>query len=145
MKGFSSEITYSKNFEISGLESGHWESVLYESGYDTYGSKFVTMDFKIGDCYFDVLIENDGTFTFNEKSPKFNYKMDLKNTSKYTYNKIKNFIENENKSPLEKFIYLANVCYELSKIAGLKDVAKVLKEELSPKHLNEIYFSIISK
>jgi len=140
MKVFSSEITYSKDFEISG-----WESVFYASGYDTYGSKFVTIDFKIGDCYFNVLIENDGTFTFDEKSPKSNYKMDLKNTSKYTYNKIKNFIENENKSPLEIFIYLAKVFYELSKIAGLKDVEKVLKEELSPKHLNEIYFSIISK
>jgi len=129
---------YSKFFDIK--ITGHLENVSYERN-DSDVDKIIKLQFTIDDCAFELDITNDDVMWMTEFGPKYIISDENKNTTKYTYNTIKNFVEKGDKSPLENYIYLANVCLEFSKIAGLKDVEKALMQEISPKHLNKIYLS----
>jgi len=132
---------YSKFFDMYKI-TGHLENVSYER-IDDGVYKIIKLQFTIDDCAFELDITNDDVMWMAEFGPKYIISDANKNTTKYTYNSIKNFVEKGDKSPLENYIYLANVCLELSKIAGLKDVEKALMQEISPKHLNEIYLSYL--
>jgi len=131
---------YSKFFDIK--ITGHLENVSYERN-DSDVDKIIKLQFTIDDCAFELDITNDDVMWMTEFGPKYIISDENKNTTKYTYNTIKNFVEKGDKSPLENYIYLANVCLEFSKIAGLKDVEKALMQEISPKHLNKIYLSYL--
>ena len=96
--------------------------------------KFMNIDF------FDIYIRKNGVFYLDYGIE--NWRKQWQNTSKYTYENVMNFVEHENKTDFELFIYFLNLAYEFSKIAGVEDLQNKLKNVLN-HNLNAIYLDLM--
>jgi len=95
--------------------------------------KFMNIDF------FDIYIRKNGVFYLDYG---IDWRKQWQNTSKYTYENVMNFVEHENKTDFELFIYFLNLAYEFSKIAGVEDLQNKLKNVLN-HNLNAIYLDLM--